>query len=87
MKNRFSEEAIIKILQKAEQDISVEELCRKNNISRTTFYSWKKRFGGLTLKEIKRLKKLEKENSKLKQMIAEFALHNAALKDALSKKW
>ncbi len=74
MKNRFSEEKIIKILQEADLDITVEDLCRKHNISKTTFYAWKKKFGGLTIQEMRRLKILEKENAKLKKMVAEFAL-------------
>lgn len=87
MKRRFSEEKIIKILQEAELEITVDDLCRKHNISRTTFYAWKKKFGGLTIQEARRLKMLEKENGKLKKMVAEFALKNEALKDVLSKKW
>jgi putative transposase len=87
MKKRFSEEKIIKILQEAELEITVDELCRKYNISRTTFYAWKRKFRGLTIQEMRRLKTLEKENSKLKKMVAEFALKNEALKDVLSKKW
>jgi putative transposase len=87
MKKRFSEEKIIKILQEAKIEKTVDELCRKHNISRTTFYAWKRKYEGLTIQEMKRLKSLEKENAKLKKMVAEFALKNEALKDVLSKKW
>ena len=87
MKNRFSEEKIVKILQEADQGNNIEAVCRKHNVSRTTFYIWKKKFGGLTVSEIRRLKILGKENTKLKQMVADFALKNEALKDVLSKKW
>jgi putative transposase len=87
MKNRFSDKKIVKILQEADQCNTVESVCRKHNVSRTTFYTWKKKFGGLTVPEIRRLKILEKENTKLKQMVADFALKNEALKDVLSKKW
>lgn len=87
MKNRFSEEKIIKILQEADLDITVEDLCRKHNISKTTFYAWKKKFGGLTVQEARRLKLLEKENSKLKRIVADLTLKTVALKDVLSKKW
>lgn len=87
MKNRFSEEQILKILQEADRSTTVEELCRKNNISKTTFYAWKKKFGGMTIAEIKRLKFLEKENSQLKKIVAELTLAKEALKGALSKKW
>ena len=87
MKKRFSEEQIINILHESEKNISIDELCRKHNISRTTFYIWKNKYSGLTVKEMKRLKTLEKENAKLKQMIADYALKNEALKDVISKKW
>lgn len=87
MKKRFSEEKIIKILQEADLEITVDELCRKYNISRTTFYTWKRKFEGLTIQEMRRLKSLEKENAQLKKMVADFALKNEALKDVLSKKW
>ena len=65
----------------------VTELCRKHGISSPTFYKWKAKFGGLEVSEARRLKALEAENGKLKRMLAEAMLDNAALKDLLGKKW
>jgi putative transposase len=62
-------------------------LCRKHGISEATFYNWKSKFGGLDLSEAKRLKQLEGENARLKKLLADSMLDNAALKDLLSKKW
>jgi putative transposase len=63
------------------------DLCRKHGISQATFYNWKAKFGGLEVSEAKRLKGLEDENSRLKKLLADAMLDNAALKDLLSKKW
>ena len=87
MKKRFTETQIIKILQEAEAGVSIDEITRKHNIGRTTFYGWKKKYWGMNVSEAKRLRVLEKENSKLKQLLAETTLEVKALKDVLSKKW
>jgi len=87
MKKRFSEDQILRILQEADQADTIEELCRKNNISKTTFYAWKKKYRGMSSIEIKKLKFLEKENKQLKKIVAELTLAKEAMKDALSKKW
>ena len=63
------------------------ELCRKHRISEATFYNWKSKFGGMDVSEAKRLKQLQDENGKLKKLLADAMLDNAALKDLLSKKW
>ena len=63
------------------------DLCRKHGISDATFYKWKSKYGGMEVAEAKRLKALEAENSKLKKLLADAMLDNAALKDLLSKKW
>lgn len=63
------------------------DLCRKHGISEATFYNWKSKFGGMDVSEAKRLKKLADENGKLKKLLADAMLDNAALKDLLSKKW
>ena len=63
------------------------DLCRKHGISEATFYNWKSKFGGLDVSEAKRLKQLEGENVRLKKLLADSMLDNAALKDLLSKKW
>ena len=87
MKKRFSEEQIVKILQEAERTQTDQEVIRKYNISDTTFYRWKKLYGGMSVSEVKRLKALEKENAKLKKLLAEQLLINEALKEITEKKW
>jgi putative transposase len=86
-RSRFTEEQIIKILEEANAGISLDELCRKHNISKPTYYNWKAKYGGLTISEARRMRSLESENSKLKRLIADQALDILALKDVLSKKW
>lgn len=84
---RFSEEQIIGILKQNEAGAPVTQLCREHGISESTFYKWKSKYGGLEVNEAKRLRALEEENSKLKRLLADAMLDNAALKDVLSKKW
>ena len=84
-KSRFSEEQIIGILREQEAGVSTAELCRKHGISDASFYKWKARYGGLEVSEAKRLKALEDENAKLKRLLAEAMLDNAALKDLVRK--
>jgi putative transposase len=86
-KSKFSEEQIIAILHEQEAGAVVTELCRKHAISSPTFYKWKAKYGGLNVSEARRLKALEDENGRLKRMLAEAMLDNAALKDLLGKKW
>lgn len=87
MKKRFSEEQIVKILQEAEKAKTDQEVIRKYNISDTTFYRWKKVYGGMDVAEVKRLKDLEQENAKLKKLLAEQMLLNEGMKELLGKKW
>lgn len=87
MKKRFTEEQMIGILKEAEAGMKVAELCRKYGISDATFYNCKAKFGGMTVSEAQRLKALEAENSKLKRLLAEAMLDNAALKDVVGRKW
>jgi len=84
---RFTEEQIVALLKEHEQGVRVEELCRRQGISQQTFYRWKAKYGGLELGDAQRLKALEEENRRLKRLVADLALDNAALKDVLSKNW
>ena len=85
--SRFTEEQIITILREQEAGVATADVCRKHGISSATFYKWKAKFGGLEVSDAKRLKALEDENAKLKRMLADSMLDNAALKDLLGKKW
>lgn len=87
MKNRFTEEQIIGVLKEAEAGMKVAEICRKYGISDATYYNWKAKFGGMTVSDAQRLKTLEAENGKLKRLLAETMLDNAALKDIVGRKW
>ena len=82
-----TEEQIIMILREQEAGMAVAEVCRKRGISSPTFYKWKAKYGGLEVSEARRLKALEDENARLKRMLADTMLDNAALKDLLGKKW
>jgi putative transposase len=84
---RFTEEQIIGILKQAQAGVKVVDLCRTHGISDATFYNWRTKYGGMEVSDAKRLKQLEEENKKLKQMLAETLLENKAIKDVLSKKW
>ena len=86
-RKRFSEEQIIGVLKEHEAGAKTAELCRKHGISDATFYNWKSKYGGLDVSEARRLRSLESENAKLKKLLAEAHLDNAALKDLLTKKW
>ena len=83
--SRFSEEQIIGILREAEAGAKTPEVCRRHGISDATFYKWKAKYGGLEVSEARRLKSLEDENRRLKKLLAEAMLDNAALKDLLRK--
>ena len=82
---RFSEEQIIGVLREHEAGARTEEVCRRHGISGATFYKWKSKYGGLEVSDAKRLKALEDENRRLKRLLAEAMLDNAALKDLLGK--
>jgi len=87
MKKRFTEEQIIRILKEVESGRKVKDVCRDESITEQTYYRWKSKFGGMDISDAKRLKALEEENRKLKRLVADQALDNIALKDALGKKW
>ena len=84
--SRFSEAQIGFVLRQAEDGTSVGEVCRKAGISEATFYNWRKKYAGLMPSEMRRLKQLEEENSKLKRLVADLSLDKAMLQDVLSKK-
>ncbi|MBK7173644.1 MAG: transposase [Bacteroidales bacterium] len=85
-KTRFTETQIVAILKKQEAGMKIADICREPGISDATFYNWKTKYGGLEVRNVKRLKELEAENFKLKKMYAELRMENYALKDLISKK-
>lgn len=85
-KSKFTESQIIAILGEGKAGLAVAEVCRKHGISNATYYQWKTKYAGMSANELKRVKELEAENSRLKRMYADLALENAAIKDVLSRK-
>ena len=84
-RRRYTEEQIINILKEAEVGAKVGDLCRRYGMSNASFYNWKAKYAGLTVSELKRLRALEEENRRLKQIVADQALDNRVLKELLSK--
>jgi putative transposase len=82
---RHSEEQIIAILKQGDTGLGTSELCRQHGISEQTYYRWKAKYGGMESADVKKLRQVEEENRKLKQVVAELTLDNRALKDVLSK--
>ena len=85
-KSRFTEHQIIRILKSVEAGRTVKEVSREHGISEATYYNWKSKYGGMEAADIRRLKALEDENRRLKQMYADLSLENRALKDVIEKK-
>ena len=84
---RFTEEQIIAVLREHDAGAKTGDLARKHGISEATLYNWKAKYGGMDVPDAKRLRSLEEENRKLKKLLAESMLDNAALKELLTKKW
>lgn len=85
-KSKFTEEQIAFGLKQAETGTTIEEICRKMGISQATFYNWRKKYGDLGVSELRRLRQLQEENRKLKQLVADLSLDKAMLQDVLAKK-
>jgi putative transposase len=82
---RYTEEQIIAVLKEGEAGVKVGDLCRKYGMSEASYYNWKAKYAGLTVSDLRRLKTLEAENRRLKQIVAEQALDNLTLKELLAK--
>ncbi len=85
-KSRFTESQIVAILKEGEAGVPVAEVLRTHGTSRATYFNWKAKYAGTTVAELKRMKELEAENTRLKRLYADLALENAAIKDVLSRK-
>ena len=85
-RSKFSEHQIVRILKEVEGGRTVKEVCREYGFSDATYYNWKARYGGMEASDIKRMRELEEENRRLKQMYADVSLENRALKDVIAKK-
>ena len=86
-KSKFTESQIAFALKQAESGTRVEEVCRKMGVSEATFYNWKKKYGGLGVSELRRLRQLEEENARLKQIVADLTLDKQMLQEVLKKKF
>ncbi len=87
-KSKFTEEQVVALLREAERgEKSIEALCRDRGIAAQTFYRWRQKYGGVDVKDLKRMRGLERENARLKRIVGEMALDNAALKELTAKKW
>ena len=86
-KKQFTESQIVTILKEFDAGKSIQDLAREHGVAKATIYNWKAKYGGMEMSELKRVKELEEENRKLKQMYADLALDNKMLKDVLGKKF
>ena len=85
-KSKYSESQIVNILKEAENGVPLEELIRQHGFSKGSFYKWKAKYSGMSVSELKRMKELEEENRRLKQMYADLSLQHVVLKDIIEKK-
>ena len=86
-KSKYTEEQIAFALKQVEGGVAVKDLCRKHGFSDATFYTWRRKFGGMSVPDAKRLRELEVENARLKKLLAESLLENEVTREALRKKW
>ncbi|PIB22809.1 Hin recombinase [Maribacter sp. 4U21] len=86
-RSKYSESQIVFAIKQVETGTRIQEVCRKMGISEATFYNWKKKYGGLGVSELRRLKNLEEENSQLKKLVADLSLDEQILQDVLKKKF
>ena len=86
-RKRFPEEQIIGVLKESEAGAKTDDICRRHGISSATFYTWRKKYGGMDASEAKRLRALESENAKLKRIVADQMLDMSAMKELLAKNW
>ena len=84
-KSHFSEEQIVRILQKVENGMSIRTICKEQNISEQTYYRWRSKYGGMEVADVKRLRQLEAENAKLKRLLADKVLEVDAMQDVIRK--
>jgi putative transposase len=84
---RHNEEQVIAILKPADSGVKTADLCRQHGVTEATYYRWKAKYGGMDVSDARKLKQLEEENRKLKNVVADLTLDNLALKDVLSKNW
>lgn len=85
-RSKFSEYQIVRFLKEVEGGRTVKEVCREYGFAEATYYNWKARYGGMEASDIRRMRELEEENRRLKQMYADLSLENRALKDVIAKK-
>jgi putative transposase len=86
-KSKFTEQQIVSILKQHEAGLKVADICRENGISAATFHNWKAKYGGMDASQLKQIKELQEENSRLKRMYADLSLVHDALKQVVEKKW
>jgi putative transposase len=86
-RSRFTDEQIIAVLKENEAGAKVDEICRRHGISTATFYTWRKKFGGMEASDAKKLRELEAENARLKRIVADQMLDMTAMKELLAKNW
>ena len=85
-RSRFTEQQIVAVLKEADAGMPVRDLCRRHGISHGTYYHWKSKYGGMEASDLKRIRDIEAENARLKRLVADLSLENAALKDVIQRK-